>query len=127
MGGLLKRMPLSGGLLMVGLFAVTGSPPFGMFISEFTILGATLRQGHPWIAAITLALLAIIFVGLATTILEALYRDEPEPLPVERESALRVGGPVVLAALTLLLGLYLPAALRSVLADAARALGGSVP
>ena len=50
-GGVLRAVPASGALLLIGLFAVTGSPPFGMFLSEFTILRAALGGGHPWIAA----------------------------------------------------------------------------
>ncbi|MGH7500081.1 MAG: proton-conducting transporter membrane subunit, partial [Gemmatimonadales bacterium] len=37
MRGVLRRAPTSGVLLLAGLFAVTGSPPFGPFVSEFTI------------------------------------------------------------------------------------------
>ena len=36
--GAMRRLPLSGTLFLLGFFAVTGSPPFGPFISEFTIL-----------------------------------------------------------------------------------------
>ena len=31
-------LPLSGALFLAGFFAITGSPPFGPFVSEFTIL-----------------------------------------------------------------------------------------
>ena len=47
--GLLRRAPWTSVLLVAGLFAVTGSPPFGLFVSEFTILGAAFR-GRPWLA-----------------------------------------------------------------------------
>ena len=66
--GLLRRMPASAILLIVGLFAVTGSPPFGMFISEFTILSAAIGEHHPLVAASLSLLLAIIFVGIAAII-----------------------------------------------------------
>ena len=53
--GLLRRVPVSGALLVLGLFAITGSPPFGLFLSEFTLLRAAIGTGHPWIAAIDAA------------------------------------------------------------------------
>jgi len=28
---------------------MTGSPPFGLFMSEFTILRAAMSEGHLWI------------------------------------------------------------------------------
>src|SRR5439155_12022760 len=33
--GALRRLPISGALFLAGFFAVTGSPPFGPFLSEF--------------------------------------------------------------------------------------------
>jgi hydrogenase-4 component F len=126
MRGVLRRVPVSGVLLLAGLFAVTGSPPFGLFVSEFTILGAAIGQGHPWIGVTTVALLAVIFVGMARTILEVLY-GEPDGRGAEREERLRLVGPVVLAFLVLLLGVYLPAPLRGALGRAAASLGGATP
>jgi hydrogenase-4 component F len=113
--------------LLAGLFAVTGSPPFGPFVSEFTILGAAIGQGHPWIGAITVLLLAVIFVGMARPILDVLY-GEPAGMGADpRAGGLRLAGPVVLALLVLLLGVYLPLHLRDVLARATVSLGGVVP
>ncbi|HET7599777.1 MAG TPA: proton-conducting transporter membrane subunit, partial [Gemmatimonadales bacterium] len=122
--GLLRRVPASGALLLAGLFAVTGSPPFGPFVSEFTILGAAIGRGHPWIGAGTVALLAVIFVGMARPILDALYGEAPQGKGGPRAGALRLAGPVVLGALVLLLGVYLPVHLRDALASASVALGG---
>ena len=36
--GAMRRVPLSGTLFLFGFFAITGSPPFGPFVSEFLIL-----------------------------------------------------------------------------------------
>jgi hydrogenase-4 component F len=125
--GLVRSVPVSGVLLVLGLFAVTGSPPFSLFISEFTILRAALDAGHPWIAGAILVLLAIIFVGMASLILEmCLGEPGPGAAPL-RESRWLLVGPVALAAVVLVMGLYLPAPLRSVLARAAVDLGGSAP
>ncbi len=127
MRGMLRRTPVSGVLLLAGLFAVTGSPPFGPFVSQFTILGAAIGRGHPWVGVAMVALLAIIFVGMARTILEVLH-GEPDAAPANvPESSLRVGGPVLLAVLVLLLGVYIPTPLRELVAQAAVSLGGTVP
>ena len=125
--GLVRTLPISGALLVLGLFAVTGSPPFGLFISEFTILRAAVGAGHLWIAIVMLLLLAVIFVGMASLVLEmALGQPEPRIAPV-RESRWLLVGPITLAAMVLVLGLYLPGPLQTVLAHAATALGGSAP
>jgi hydrogenase-4 component F len=125
--GILRSRSITGGLLITGLFAVTGSPPFGLFLSEFTILSGAVRGGHPWVAAAMLVLLAVIFVGMATVILEVAYGEPAPVLPKERESGWLVVGPLALAAGVLLLGLYLPVPLRDVLAQAATSLGGRAP
>lgn len=125
--GVFRRAPWTGVLLLAGLFAVTGSPPFGIFISELTILAAALRGGFAWLAVAILLLLAIIFIGMARLILDALLGPPPEGEAPAIESLPLLGGPYALAALVLALGLYLPSPLRVVLAQAARALGGSAP
>jgi hydrogenase-4 component F len=125
--GILRSRPVSGVLLVAGLFAVTGSPPFGLFLSEFTILSGAVRAGHPWVAAAMLLLLAVIFIGMATVILEVAY-GEPDPaLEKTRESGWLTGGPLALAAGVLLLGLYIPSGLQDLLARAAASLGGGAP
>lgn len=127
MRGVLRLAPVSGVLLLAGLFAVTGSPPFGLFVSEFTILGAAIGQGHPVVGVVTVALLAVIFVGMAGPILNLLYGEPPAPEYGPRAGALRLAGPLALLLIVLLLGVYLPAGLRSVLARATVSLGGVVP
>jgi hydrogenase-4 component F len=126
--GLLRRLPASGILLVVGLFAVTGSPPFGMFISEFTIIGAAIGEHHPWIAAVVIGLLAIIFVGIGSMILEMVYA--PATVKDAERSEERRGlvvAPAALAIVVLLLGIYLPRPLTDALSSAAIVLGGRAP
>jgi hydrogenase-4 component F len=127
--GVLRRAPWTGVLLLGGLFAVTGSPPFGLFVSEFTIVTAAISSGMTWLALALIALLAIIFVGMARMIVDVLYGDPGPNAAIEpaRESFALLSGPVVLGLVVLGLGIYLPAPLRSLLAQAAQALGGVAP
>jgi hydrogenase-4 component F len=125
--GLLRRAPVTAGLLLAGLFAVTGSPPFGLFVSEFTILGAAFRTGLVWLALAMLGLLAIVFVGMSRLILGVVYGEPRGDAAPPRESFSLIAGPLVLGGLVLMLGLYLPPPLRDVLGEAARSLGGGVP
>jgi hydrogenase-4 component F len=125
--GILRRLPVSGVVLLLGLFAVTGSPPFGLFLSEFTILNAAIAQGHPWVALIVVGLLAVIFVGMAAVVLDVVYAPAESPAPVVRENILLTAGPVALLLAVLLLGLYLPPPLHRVLFAAAQGLGVTAP
>jgi hydrogenase-4 component F len=125
--GVLRRLPISGALLVLGLFAVTGSPPFGTFLSEFTIVRAAVNGGYVWIAVTTLLLLAVIFVGMSALVLEMSLSAPDSDAPPIRESAWLVVGPLVLAAAVLMLGVYIPGPLHDTLARAAVALGGTAP
>ena len=123
--GVLRILPASGMLWVVGLFAITGTPPFGTFLSEFTILKAALDQGRAAVAITYLALLAVIFVGMATAMLgmaQGTARD-PHAAPARTEPLLSIAPAAALAALVLLLGLYIPPVVRSAIDAAARALG----
>jgi hydrogenase-4 component F len=122
--GILRTFPASGTLWMLGLFAITGSPPFGSFLSEFIILKAALDQGRVLVAIAYLALLAVIFVGMATTVLGMAQGPRaPWTTPTRKEPFLRIAPPAALAAAVLLLGVYVPPAVRAAIEQAARALG----
>lgn len=59
----LRRMPVPGALWLAGAVAITGAPPFGLFLSELTILRAGLASPNAWAVFVMLALLIVIFVG----------------------------------------------------------------
>src|SRR5262249_22064911 len=66
--GALRRVPISGALFLAGFFAITGSPPFGPFLSEFTILRTAMTTGHVAVGVLFLAMLVIVFVGMGATV-----------------------------------------------------------
>jgi hydrogenase-4 component F len=43
--GAASVVPVSATLFLIGIFAVTGWPPFGLFVSEFTIVSAGFSSG----------------------------------------------------------------------------------
>ena len=61
--GVWSRFPVQGALWLAGAVAITGAPPFGLFLSELAILRAGLTQSFSWAVYIMLALLIVIFVG----------------------------------------------------------------
>ena len=131
MRGLLRRRRASAVLVVAALFAVTGAPPFGLFVGVYAIFRGIIGAHQPWLAVAVALPLSIAFVGIAAMLLEIVYADAApaadEPARARRESAWLVAGPAVLTALVLMLGLYLPPPLRAALDQAAAALGGSAP
>ena len=125
--GGLRRAPITALLLLAGLFAVSGSPPFGLFLSELTILGAAYQARLGWLALLMLALFAVIFFGMARMLLVVIYGEPAPGSPRLAETPPLVGGPIALVGLVLLLGLYIPAPLRTLLEQTAQSLSGGRP
>jgi hydrogenase-4 component F len=122
--GALRRLPLSGTLFILGFFAVTGSPPFGPFVSELLILKSAFAAERWWVGGLFLAFLFLVFAGMGATSLSALQGRPPLSAQQSsyRDSVTTFAPALFLLGLVLLFGLYLPAPVRTLLADAAAAL-----
>jgi hydrogenase-4 component F len=119
--GAIALLPLSGTLFLASWLAITGSPPFGPFLSEFTIVNAAFSTGQYATAGLFLALLAAIFIGMGTTVLAVVQGRSPELAgDVKFRDGMRTGLPIIIAmSLVLLLGLYIPRQLDTMIRDAA--------
>ncbi len=124
--GLCRILPLSGMLWVAGFLAITGSPPFGPFLSEFTILKAAIDQGSGLVAIVYLALLALIFIGMASIVLPMAQGAPLGPAsPIRRHEVLwSTLPPSVLCLLVLIIGVYIPPPLSAALHVVASSLGG---
>jgi hydrogenase-4 component F len=119
--GVLRRLPLSGGIFLAGFLAITGSPPFGPFISEFSILNAGFGTGRFVASGLFLVFLLIVFIGMGSTVLPMLQGKEPESTTktIYREGFLTIAPPLVLLGAVLMIGLWIPGSLHAVLQNAA--------
>ncbi len=119
--GAMRRLPLSGTLFLFGFIAITGSPPFGPFISEFTIITAAFQGGRYVTGGLFLLFLLIVFMGMGGTVLAAVQgRPTGRSRMIPYRDSLLTGAPVaIFMALSLLLGLWLPSPLRSLIDQAA--------
>jgi len=119
--GALTRLPWSGGIFLAGFIAVTGSPPFSPFISEFSIVSSAFLEGRYWVGGLFLFFLAIIFIGMALTVLPMVMGTPREDLDVSdyRDQLLTVGPPLVMLLVILWLGVWPPETLLQLLRDGA--------
>lgn len=119
--GAIQRVPLSGTLFLAGFLAITGSPPFGPFVSEFTIVNAAVTSRQFLTAGLFLLLLGIVFIGMGSTVLAVVQGNAPKSMEVNGyHDRISTGAPVLLfMALVLLLGLYVPPPLEALLREAA--------
>jgi len=117
--GAATALPVSGGLFFAGFLAITGSPPFGPFLSEFTILRGIFGAGQTAVGVFFLLLLATVFVGMGATVLAATLGEPTEPDLHVRDRLLLVAPPMAMLLVVLMLGFYLPAPLIRLLQEAA--------
>lgn len=104
----MQAMPLTGTLLLMGTFAITGVPPFAIFVTEFGIVGASFAQGNVAIALVLVIALAIVFAGAFGHALDMSFgrpRLRLSPVGVGPLGAVAL---VVPAVLMFLFGIYVP-------------------
>jgi hydrogenase-4 component F len=117
--GALRRLPWSGGIFLAGFIAVTGSPPFAPFISEFTIISSAFIQGRMLVATIFLLSLSVIFIGMALTVLPMVMGEVPHDSEATSytDSFWTVAPPLFLLLLVFLLGVWIPEPLMNLLRE----------
>ena len=137
--GALRTLPITGVLWLAGFLAIVGSPPFGPFLSELTILKGMFNAGRPVVAVVYLAALAVVFAGMATIFLRMAYGPPPgsmaektlcgDGLPArpaaQREPLWSIAPVAALGLAVLTLGVYVPPQLTNLLNQAVAALGGN--
>ena len=73
----LTAMPIAGVLWIAGAVAITGAPPFGLFLSELTILRAGIAGPNSWAVFVMLVLLVVIFVGFLNHFRAMYFGENP--------------------------------------------------
>ena len=109
--GLARILPWTSGAMVVGVIAIAGLPPFGLFVSEFSVLREAFSQAH-WLAALILmGTLSIVFSAMTYHFLKVLTSHSEAP---ENAGRLRDGtGPEfvamgICAAVLIVFGITIP-------------------
>jgi hydrogenase-4 component F len=118
--GALRRLPASAGLFLAAFLAITGSPPFGPFVSEFSIVNGAFDAGRAIVAGLFLAFLLLVFIGMGKTVLKVVQGRPPIETAESpyRDHFMTLAPVLALMALVLLLGLWIPAPLGALVKDA---------
>lgn len=113
--GVLEVMPYTGTMLMAGVLAITGVPPFNIFTSEFIIANAGFAQGRIFAGVLFLGLLALIFTGMFYHVSKMAFGEKPFKLQAGEASFTNLAVMSVPLVLILVMGLYVPPFLREAL------------
>ncbi|MCA9923153.1 MAG: hypothetical protein KC421_12315, partial [Anaerolineales bacterium] len=131
--GVLRTMPVTGTIMILGGLALVGMPPFNIFMSEFIILwGAVTQYQNELITipgwqlivatAVTLFLLSttLIFMGLVRHLSRlVLHKMEPEPMLQERFFQ-DLSPLILLMGFVLLMGVWVMPPLSQLITDSVR-------
>ncbi len=122
------HFPFTGALWLAGAVAITGAPPFGLFLSELTVLRAGFTPTDVWAAGIMLVLLVVIFAGFLNHFRIMYFTEAPTPAPDAQAIGPWCTLPMLLAGIPLLvLGLWWPSAFSTVFHAVSNALAGVTP
>jgi len=123
--GLITAMPYLATLFMITILAITGMPPFSIFISKFIIVGGTFESGRIILGSAVLFLMAGIFAGMMYYCLGMVFGSKPKRRPV----AVVTSKPALVAisisvGLVVINGVYIPTWLHEILYMAAKIVVG---
>ncbi len=113
--GVLEAIPYTGTMLMIGVLAITGMPPFSIFTSEFIIANAGFSQGKIIAGMLFLGLLALIFTGMFYHAAKMAFGEKPLKIQSGETSVTNLAAMTVPLAFILTMGLYVPPYFREVL------------
>lgn len=126
--GAIAVLPVAGTVMLLAALAIAGSPPFNIFLSEYTILKAAIDGGN-WITfALFIAFSTIIFGGvlrhfggMAFGKPNIDHEHEKEKNGDNKMSLIVI---VVMVAIMLVLGLYIPGFLNEMLNNSVKVITG---
>ncbi len=112
--GVLKVLPVSGVIFFIGFLAITGTPPFSLFLTKIYILSAGMST-HPVIAISALLSFALVFAGFLKHATSMLFGEPQKDISAGEKGLGTVLPPIILVLLLLILSFYIPAPLKSLI------------
>jgi hydrogenase-4 component F len=117
--GTFTRAPIASGLFVLSAVMITGSPPFGLFFSEMTILQAGFLGSHVVVTSIFLAALVVLFCGFAYQVGRLVLGPARDPadrrVPLPERFDLGTWTAIVAAAVAIVSAFYLPGPLMALI------------
>jgi hydrogenase-4 component F len=127
--GTISRAPIASGLFVLAAVMITGSPPFGLFFSEMTILRAGFLGAHVRVTAVFLAALIVLFCGFAYQVGRFVLGPPRDPAdrrkPMPERFDLATGTAIVAAVIAVVSAFYLPAPLMALIRAATAVVWGT--
>jgi hydrogenase-4 component F len=126
--GVGRRFPTQGALWLAGAVAITGAPPFGLFLSEITVMRAGLGPSFSWAVYVMAVLLIVIFIGFLNHFRHMYYgTSNAEPPPAGKLSPWCTVPMWLSLAPIVVLGLWWPHGFWTYFASVAQSISPGMP
>lgn len=123
--GLLRVLPVTGSVFLIGIFAITGMPPFSVFSTELAMLISTFKAGHSFLGVLLIFALAVVFLGFAISLFKMFYGSEgKESTKAEEPNKSGVVICCILLIVITISGLYIPQEILRLLTNAQKIITG---
>jgi len=125
--GMLQAAPVTSVLLLGGVFALVGAPPFNIFLSKFMIVSAGVASGQIWLMVLCMLFLMVAYVALFRMLGSVVFGQKPDNV-TKGETGFSTLAPIlILMALVVVLGVSMPAPLSTLLDGATRVVNAGNP
>jgi len=105
--GGLTILPITSIFFLVGFLAITGTPPFGIFLSKMLIVSEGMKI-YPIISALALFLMVILFIGFFKHVSNMFFSQKPKDTEAGESSAWLIIPPLILLVIMIILSFYIP-------------------
>lgn len=128
--GIITKMPVLGVLTFIGLFALAGTPPLNIFLSEFSIMKSAAENGNWLSLGLFLFFVIFIFLGLLSGFSRMLFSGESKEASITYShkasllaTSISYGVMILLGLLIVILGIYIPNSVDNLIKNSLIVLG----
>jgi hydrogenase-4 component F len=122
--GIIKVMPVTGALFLIGGFALVGMPPFNIFLSEFLVLSSGFQSGQFLVTMIVIAFLVITFAVFLRHLIKMTFGNPVSEMKKDDMGNLAIIPMIILASLVIIFGFYIPEQLQTLVHNASSIING---
>jgi hydrogenase-4 component F len=111
--GVMKTLPFTGVLFMIGFLSITGVPPFGIFLTEFSMMAEGMKA-YPFVTVAVLVAVSLVFIGFLRHIVAMMFGvdDRVSKEPKHEQGGWTIVPIIVLLVTFVTLSVYIPDTLQ---------------
>jgi len=118
--GIIKTMPITGFMFLIGGLAIIGMPPFNIFMSEFLMLSSGFSSENFLASALVILFLVVIFASFGKHLLHMVFGNPKSEMKKEDLGKLSILPMIILVSIIFIMGIYVPEPLQTLIEDATK-------